>query len=64
MRLFGGRPLTHHFLGPPPGRFGQLQVDLLGWLGDIGQDHDLIRPDLDDPAIDGKRIFARADFDT
>ena len=44
-------------LGLAAGLLGLLEVDLAGHVGRLGHDHDLVGPDLEEPADDGERLL-------
>ena len=60
----GRLPCTFEgMLGLPSGTLGSLEVDFGGHVGGFGQDHDAVRPDLQEPAEDGELLLLSAALD-
>ena len=49
--------------GLAPGALGPLQVDLGGHVGGLGEDHDAVRPNLEEAAKDGELFLLSAALD-
>ena len=57
--IWAGRALERP-LGLAPGFLRLLEIDLAGHVGGLGHHHDLVRPDLQEPADDRERLLGPA----